>query len=391
MPKSTYKTAQTYYIQTYGCQANKSDSERIAGDFESRGFTLANSWQNCDQLVINTCAVRKRAEDRARAFIHKVTAYYQQQDKPKPKIIFTGCMLHHGAERLLRMEPAIDQVMPVNQVGFNQTAVRRDRKHAWVPISSGCNSFCTYCIVPYSRGREQSRPMNEILTEVEELTNNGYEEITLLGQNVNSYGLEKVGISLRKMMMSKPDFNREDLPSNQSQYLKPDQRPPFVELLQKISKIDQVKKIRFLSSNPWDFHDELIAEIGRNQKIDRYVHLPIQSGSDTVLERMNRGYTREDYLQLVSKLRAADPKIVLGTDIIVGFPGETDEEFAQTVDLARQVGWKVAFVAQYSVRPGTAADKLYEDDIPPAVKKERFKILDKIINKNHLHERPKVV
>ena len=193
------------------------------------------------------------------------------------------------------------------------------------------------------------------------------------------------------MMMEHQEFTREDLPSNQSQYLTPEGIPPFVKLLRAVTAFDEIVKVRFMSSNPWDFHEELIAEVGKNKKIDRYVHLPVQSGSDAVLYRMNRGYTRQQYLDIVTKLRTADPEIVIGTDIIVGFPGETDEEFADTVDLAKQVDWKVGFVAMYSPRPGTASWKLYADDIPHKVKKKRWEILDQIINKDNLQERPIVV
>ena len=381
----------SFFINTFGCQANKSDSERIAGDYFARGYVEAESWQDCDELVINTCAVRQRAEDRVRGFLYNVTEYFKSSNKSKPKIIFTGCMTHHGNKKLLEMMPEIDEILPINEVGFNQTAVRKDKKHAWVPISTGCNSFCTYCIVPYSRGREKSRSHEEIFKEVQDLVDQGYEEITLLGQNVNSWGLEKVGIGFRKMMMRDDDFSRKDLPDNQSQYLKPKGTPPFVKLLQDISKFEQIKKIRFMSSNPWDFHDELITEIGQNKKIDRYVHLPVQSGSNSVLYRMNRGYTREKYLEVVNKLRQADSKIVLGTDIIVGFPGETDDEFQETVDLAKKVNWKLAFVAIYSPRPGTVSWKIYEDDIPHKIKKKRWDILEKLINKKNLSERPRVV
>lgn len=381
----------TYYVHTFGCQSNKSDSERIAGDYEARGYVEAKTWTNTDELVVNTCAIRQRAEHRARAFIHKVVEYYDAKEKPRPKIIFTGCMLHHGKNKIMEMIPVIDEILPVNEVGFNQAAVRRDKKHAWIPISAGCNSFCTYCIVPYSRGREQSRGMDEIMAEVEKLVEEGYSEITLLGQNVNSWGLEKVGIGLRKMLMAEEKITRDMLPSNSSQYLKPKGTPPFVELLRKISAFDQIQKIRFISSNPWDFHDELIEEIGQNKKIDRYVHLPIQSGSDGVLHRMNRGYTKKDYMAIAQKLKKADPSIVLGTDIIVGFPGETDEEFAETVEVVKSADWKVGFVAMYSPRPGTAAYRLYEDDIPHTVKKQRWDILDQIINKDNLSVRPKVV
>lgn len=383
----------SYYIHTFGCQSNKSDSERIAGDYAARGYVEAPNWQSCDDLVVNTCAVRKSAEDRARAFLHKVVTESNEAGRKRPKIIFTGCMLHHGKNKILDILPMIDEVLPVNEVGFNNPVVRKDPKHAWIPISAGCNSFCTYCIVPYSRGREQSRSFDEIVAEVKELAEKGYEEITLLGQNVNSWGLEKVGISLRKMLMDQPDFDLSKIPSNQSQYLKPEGTPPFVKLLRAVTAFPQIKLVRFMSSNPWDFHDELIDEIATNKKIDRYVHLPVQSGSNTVLQRMNRGYTRERYAEIVSKLRAADPEIVIGTDIVVGFPGETDAEFQETYDFAQKMDWKVAFIAMYSPRPGTASWRLFSDDLPHTVKKARWELLDKIINKDNLKAgaRPKVV
>ncbi len=381
----------TYFIHTLGCQYNKSDSERIAGDYQARGFTEAKSWQECDELVINTCAVRQRAEDKAQGFLYNVTEYFKKSPRPIPKIILTGCMLHHGNQKLLKKMPEVDEILPINEVGFNQAVVRKNKKHAWIPISTGCNSFCTYCIVPYSRGREKSRSKEEIMQEVQDLVDQGYEEVTLLGMNVNSWGLEKVGIGFRKMLMENKNFKRSDLPDNQSQYLKPKGIPPFVKLLQDISQFDQIKMIRFMSSNPWDFHDELIEEIGRNQKIDRYVHLPIQSGSNAVLYRMNRGYTRERYIEVVKKLREVDSKIVIGTDIVVGFAGETEAEFQETVELAKWIDWKVGFVAMYSPRPGTAGWKIYPDDIPHQVKKKRWEILDQIINKDNLKVRPKVV
>lgn len=391
------KTSKTYYIHTFGCQSNKSDSERIAGDYEARGYVEAPDWQSADEIVVNTCAIRKRAEDRAVGFLLNVVSHFQEKNQPKPKLILTGCMTHHGHSKLYELMPMIDEILPINEVGFNQAAIRKDSpqtngtKHAWVPISAGCNSFCTFCIVPYSRGREQSRSFESIMEEVEHLVDQGYEEITLLGQNVNSWGLEKVGVGLRKMMLSTEQFSLKDIPSNVSQYEKPNGTPPFVRLLQAVSAIPEIKMVRFISANPWDFHDELIEEIGRNKKLNRYIHLPIQSGSNSMLKKMNRGYTRENYLELVRKLKAVDPEIVLGTDIIVGFPGETDEEFEQTVDLANQVNWKAGFVAQYSPRPGTAAWKLYKDDISPQVKKQRWEILDQIINKDNLSIRPKIV
>jgi len=391
------RQAKTYFIHTFGCQSNKSDSERIAGDYEARGYTEAKDWRVCDELVVNTCAIRQSAEDRAKGFLHNVVTFFDEQNIPRPKIILTGCMTHHGHGKIYEMLPAVDEILPINEVGFNQAAVRKDsitrggKKHAWIPISAGCNSFCTYCIVPYSRGREQSRSLESILTEVERLVGEGYQEITLLGQNVNSWGLEKLGIGFRKLMMEREDFNREDLPDNQTQYLQPNGTPPFVKLLQALSSFPQIEKIRFLTSNPWDFHDELVEEIGRNKKIDRFIHLPVQSGSNSVLYRMNRGYTRETYLDLVTKLKAVDPLITIGTDIIVGFPDETDEEFQATVELAKTVDWKVGFVAMYSPRPGTASWRIYPDNIPHTIKKQRWEVLDQIINKDNLQVRPKIV
>lgn len=384
-------TQKSFFIHTFGCQSNKSDSERIAGDYMARGYVEADSWKTCDELIVNTCAIRERAEHRAKGFLHNVVVYFHQLGKKRPKVILTGCMTHHGNEKLYKMLPVIDEILPINEVGFNQAAVRKEKHHAWIPISTGCNSFCTYCIVPYSRGREQSRTFESIMEEVEDLVSKGYSEITLLGMNVNSWGLEKVGIGFRKMMLQNKDFNREDLPDNQSQYLQPKKTPPFVKLLQAISAFDQIQKIRFMTSNPWDFHDELIEEIGKNKKIDRFVHLPVQSGSNSVLYRMNRGYTRERYLEVVTKLKQADPEITIGTDIIVGFPGETEEEFNETVSLAQAVQWKVAFVAQYSPRPGTASWRIYKDDITFPDKKRRWEVLDQIINKDQLHDRPVII
>lgn len=382
--------AKRFFIQIYGCQANKSDAERLTAMYLDNGYVQAEDWQNCDELILVTCSVRKRAEDRVRAFLHKIMNYFQEEEKPVPKVVFSGCMLHHGVAKLRKMLPMVDEFMPTNKMAFAKRAKRKDKNHAFVPISTGCNSFCTFCIVPFARGREASRPFQDIIDEVAELAQTGYTEITLLGQNVNSWGLEKMGISARKMML-RGDIKREDLPSNQSQYLNFQGTPPFVKLLQEISRFPEIKTIRFLSSNPWDFSDELIAEIARNQKIDRFIHLPVQSGSNSVLHRMNRGYTREDYLQVVKKLRAQVEGLVLGTDLIVGFPGETDAEFAETLALAQEVNWHVGFVNIYSPRPGTLAEKLYPDDIPHSVKKERWNILDQVINKDHLQERPKVV
>ncbi len=381
-----------YFVKTFGCQANKSDSERIAGDYQARGCQETSSWKDADEIVINTCSVRERAEDRVRGFLLNIEKHFENNPKVarRPKVILTGCMLHHGADSLRKKLPLVDEVLPISEVGFNSPAVRKDKKHAWVPISSGCNSFCTFCIVPYSRGRERSRPFLDIVTEVKELALQGYNEITLLGQNVNSYGLEKAGIGYRKLLMSREGFSLSDIPSNQSAYFPPDGIPPFVTLIRQISQIKQIKKINFMTSNPWDFWNELIGEIAVNKKIDRFIHLPVQSGSDRILKLMNRGYTKADYLALINRIRSQIPDVQIGTDIIVGFPGETEEDFQETVDLARKVEFKIAFAAQYSPRPGTAAWRIYPDDIPAKIKKDRWQILEDIINQPTLSERPNI-
>ncbi|HOX96235.1 MAG TPA: MiaB/RimO family radical SAM methylthiotransferase [Candidatus Woesebacteria bacterium] len=376
------------FIRTFGCQANKSDSERILGDYQARGYTETNKWQQADEIVLNTCSVRQSAEDRVRGFLLNLSKYFNQPGKSKPKVILTGCMLHFSDKEIKNLLPEVDEILPISEVGFNQTAVRKDKENAWVPISTGCNSFCSYCIVPFSRGREKSRPEKDIVTEVKALAKQGYRSVTLLGQNVNSYGLEKSGIALRKLYMDKENFNSSSLPSNESQYNKPKETPPFVKLIQKISAIEGIEKITFFTSNPWDFWDELIDEIVSNPKIDRFIHLPVQSGSNRILKLMNRGYTRESYLSLTKRIRAQVPDVVFGTDIIVGFPGETDKDFQDTVDLVKEVGFKVAFVARYSPRPGTASFRLYSDDVPAKIKKQRWEILDKIANKDNLSVRP---
>jgi len=361
----------TYFIYTFGCQANKSDSERIAGDYQARGYREAKNIDSADEIIINSCSVRQRAEDRVVGLIYNLSQQFKK--KSKPKIILTGCMIHHGKAKLLKMLPFVDEILPIMEVGFNLPIVRRDKKHAWISISTGCNSFCTYCIVPYSRGREKSRSILDILKEVDSLVKKGYIEITLLAQNVNSYGLEKLGINIRK------------------QHKKVKSKPPFVKLLEKICTYEQIKIIRFLTPNPWDFSDELINCIKDHKKIDRYLHLPVQSGSNKILKKMNRGYTREQYLTLINQIRLKIPQVELGTDIIVGFPGETEKDFQQTIDLAKKVGFKVAFVAQYSPRSNTIADKLYKDNISPQEKKRRWNILEKLINQPHLKNRPKVI
>jgi tRNA-2-methylthio-N6-dimethylallyladenosine synthase len=378
------------FIKTFGCQANKSDSERILGDYFARGYQETQEWKEADEIVLNSCSARQSAEDRVRGFILNLNKHLVETGRSKPKVILTGCMLHFDEKEIKTLLPEVDEILPIAEVGFNQQSVRKDKESAWVPVSTGCNSFCTYCIVPFSRGRERSRPADDIIKEVESLAKEGYKTINLLGQNVNSFGLEKSGINLRKLYLDKENFSADSIPTNQSQYQIPQSTPPFVKLLQRIGKIKGIEKITFFTSNPWDFWDELIDEIASNKKIDRFIHLPVQSGSNRILKLMNRGYTKESYLSLVARIKAKVPSAVFGTDIIVGFPGETDEDFNDTLDLINKVGFKVAFVARYSPRPGTASFRLYQDDVPAKVKKERWEILDQIANKDNLKDRPNI-
>lgn len=394
-----------YFIQTYGCQANKNESERQATFYEQQGLQEAASWQEAEKIFINTCSVRKAADDRVYALLNQMQKFFFDEEKEKnlktgakkinyrlkkdkksPEVILTGCMSRYK-NKMLEKYPILTDIWPPASVSFDLPAKRKDKTQAFVQTSAGCNSFCTYCVVPYARGREKSRGFMEIMRDVRAAVADGYQEITLLGQNVNSWGLEKVGIGKRKENFT----HYQEFPENKDQYKKFTGIPPFVELLQEISKIPEVKKIRFLTSNPWDFYDELIEEVGKNKKIDRFLHLPVQSGSNEILRKMNRGYTREKYLDLVKRLRTIDPEITIGTDIIVGFGNETEEEFAQTVDLVKQAQFIMAFVAMYSPRSGTVAEKVYPDKLPFAVKKRRFEILDKMINKDQLGKRPKIV
>ena len=378
------------FIKTFGCQANKADSERMAAHYKSQGYTLVDDWRKSSLIIINTCAVRQRAEDRVIGLVRNIDAYFAEKSVSRPKIVVTGCILHLPKKELKRILPTVNEFTNLNlKIGFNENSIRQDKKHAWIPISSGCNSFCSYCVVPYARGKEISRPMKNILCEAEKLLSQGYEQITLLGQNVNSYGLDQLTIKNRKLHLSQPSVEL-DKDFYQSFVKRSGDIPPFVLLLQELSKLKGLKKIYFMTANPWDFWDELIDEIAVNKKIDRYIHLPIQSGSDRILKLMNRGYTTADYLKLVKKIQTKIPDVVLGTDIIVGFPGETEKDFQDTINLVKQIDFKIGFVAQYSPRPGTAAFKIYPDDIPPAIKKKRWEKLDKIINKDNLNQRPEL-
>lgn len=414
---------------------------------EARGMVKAQTVEKAEHVVINTCMIRQMAENRVYGLVNNLAKQKIVHGLPK-KIVVTGCMVGMAArdktgkflKLIQKRMPAVDEFLPIEEVGFDHAPLRTDTTHAWVPISNGCNNFCTFCVVPYTRGREISRPYADILHESFDLAGQGYTNITLLGMNVNSYGADLiVGTENVQVMrdIDKTYFKNSKIPpssrlrragknqkskiqtvdhnKNNSQpttlrlrsgqahnpqpngYILPDGRvikPVYVKhlnrlriptlfpyLLEDICRIDGIESVDFMSSNPWDFSDELIDVIARNTKISRNLHFAVQSGSDGVLKRMNRWYTKADFLGLTRTMRQRIPDIRFSTDIIVGFCGETDEEFADTVDLAKKVGFYKAYIAMYSDRPQTAAHKAFTDDVPHTIKKHRWQILEDLINK----------
>lgn len=328
-----------YFIKVFGCAMNVADSERIAGWYEQKNWQPAKKAQEADETVIITCSVRQTAEDRVYGLVENLKKL--KIKNLKFKIVVTGCMMRYPLKYLKEKLPSVDEFKRINEYKI-EGKVRESKTMAYVSIMEGCNNFCSYCVVPYARGREVSRPLEEIIYEVEELAKRGYKEVVLLGQNVNSY--EK----------------------------------GFAQLLERLNEISGIKKISFLTSNPWDLDDEIIKAMSL-PKIDRYLHLPVQSGDDDILKKMNRHYTVNDFIKLVGKIRKKIPDIKIGTDIIVGFPGETKREFQNTVDLCKKTGFVKAYVSMYSPRLQTAAYK-FTDNISHKEKKRRWQILDVMIN-----------
>ncbi len=382
----------TYFIHTFGCQQNVADSERVASLYESRGISPAESMDDADIIILNTCVIRERAEEKVFGLIRSIReGNYGRTDA---HIVITGCLIGAAARepsgkmlRKLRMRLLLAspvggpdvEFLPMEEVGFEHAPKRTAKKSASIPISNGCNNYCAFCIVPFSRGKEVSRPFLDIFNEAENLVKDGFEEILLLGQNVNSYG---------------SDFLMEKLKEGE-EYVLPDgakvkptmvqhlgrHRIPtlFPQLLEQIAKIPGLKKLSFIASNPWDFSDELIAVIARNTNIDRLLHLPAQSGSSSILKAMNRWYTREEYLDLIDRIRAKIPDIKFTTDIIVAFPGETLADFEDSKNLVREVDFEKVYIAWFSPRPGTVAKEQMQDIIPIEEKKRRFKELDDLV------------
>ncbi len=373
----------TYFIKTFGCQQNVADSERMASFYEARGYTEAATLEEADTIILNTCVIRDKAEEKVYGFIRSLKSRKEEAGEGMPHIVVTGCLIGSAArepsgkmmKRLTSRLPEAE-ILPLEDVGFEHEPKRKEGKIASVVISNGCNNFCAFCIVPFARGKERSRAFDEILDEVKQSVADGHDEIMLLGQNVNSYGADILMDCIKKQ-------DKYVLPGGQEitpvmvKHLNRHRIPTmFPQLLEAVAHVPGVCKVRFLASNPWDFSDELIEVIRVNDNIDRVIHLPVQAGSNEVLKRMNRWYTREEYLELIERIRVAIPEVEFTTDIIVGFPGETEEQFQESISLAQTVGFRQTFIAWYSPRPGTKAAVGMEDDVSIEDKQRRYHELD---------------
>ncbi len=357
-----------YYIFTYGCQMNVHESEKLAGMLKECGYTQSQDYTKADVIVFNTCCIRKAAEQKAEGNIGALKGL--KKKNPNLVVAVCGCMTQQKgrAEEIKKMFPFVNIIFGThNLYKFKEYLLKHLETHktiidvwdkdnilpeepesyrtsgynAWVNISYGCNNFCTYCIVPYVRGRERSRNFDEIVCECKGLIEKGYKTITLLGQNVNSYG---------------NDIENKDV--------------SFANLLKEIANLPGDFVLKFMTSHPKDLTDEVIEVIAKNPKISRNIHLPVQSGSNEILKAMNRRYTVEHYLERIEKIKSTIPNCALSTDLIVGFPGETQEDFNKTVDLIKTVKYNSVFAFMYSVRAGTVAEKM-ENQVDDKVKNER--------------------
>lgn len=365
-----------YFIETWGCQMNEEDSEKLSGMLKSQGYTKTDIKEEASIIIFNTCCVRENAELK----VYGNLGALKNLKKQNPSLIIAvcGCMMQQAgiADNIIKKYPFVDIIFGthnsykfpeylnrVKQEGKSIIEItnkvekivegipvdRESNIKGFVTIMYGCNNFCTYCIVPYVRGRERSREAIDIENEIKELVSKDYKEITLLGQNVNSYGKGQDGA-----------LN-------------------FAKLLAKLDKIEGLERIRFMTSHPKDLSMEVIDSIAKSQKICEHIHLPVQSGSSNILKKMNRQYDKKQYLDLVKDIKEAIPNVAISTDIIIGFPGETEEDFQETLDLVKKVEFDSAFTFIYSKRKGTPADEM-EEQIPDDVKHDRFNRLVSVIN-----------
>lgn len=356
----------TYCLINYGCQMNESDTEHYAGQLEELGYKAVSDYHGADVILVNTCCVRESAEKKIAGKIGELKA--EKKRNPECVICVAGCMAQKDGEKLQKKHPQVDLLLgtayvndfkqllldfladrkgiaytdlTIHQSEFEGHRVRQSSFAAWIPIMYGCNNFCTYCIVPYVRGRERSRSIENIVEEIEAAVKEGYKEFTLLGQNVNSYG--------------------KDLGDKEA----------FAKLLRRVNEIHGVERIHYMTSHPRDMSEEVIKAVAECEHVCENFHVPFQAGSSEILRRMNRGYTKEKYLELIKLIRKYVPDAAITTDIIVGFPGETEEDFAETLDVVEQVGFTSAFTFIYSKRSGTPAAKM-DNQVPLPVKKERL-------------------
>lgn len=362
-----------YFLKTYGCQMNVHDSEEISARLESLGLSKTDTLEEADVAILNTCAIRENAHDKVFGFLGRCK--HLKKDKPGLIVGVCGCMAQEEnvVNEIMKKHPYIDIVFGTHNINdlqnliinhnqkqeidvysyegnvYENTSYKRDSKvKAWVNIMYGCDKFCTYCIVPYTRGKQRSRKSEDILNEIKNLKEQGYLEVTLLGQNVNAYG--------------------KDLKNEIS----------FAELLEQVSLIG-IPRIRFVTSHPWDFTEKMINIIAKYDNIMPYIHLPLQSGSTKILKLMGRRYTKEEYLKLFNNIKNKIPNVAVTTDIIVGFPNETDEDFSETLDVVNKCQYDGAFTFIYSPREGTPAAKI-KDSISMNIKEKRLHELNEIVN-----------
>ena len=373
-----------YTILTMGCQLNENDSEKLCGMLEKMGYEKTENQQEADIALFNTCCVRENAEDKLFGKLGELKRLKEEkgiiiaiggcmmqekhitdkikQSYPFVDIIFGTHTLHKFPQdlyKVLTQKTKLEDILDIDGKVYEGLPIKRDSNiKASVTIMNGCNNFCSYCIVPYVRGRERSREPRAIIEEVKDLAKQGYKEITLLGQNVNSY----LRVEREKQI---PFEEYEGVHS-------------FATLLEAINKIDGIERIKFISPHPKDFTDDVIDAISKCEKVCKLVHLPLQSGNTKVLKEMNRKYTKEQYLNLVDKMKVKIPNLTLSTDIIVGFPGETDEEFEDTLDVVRKVKFEQVYMFIYSRRVGTPGDRM-ENQIPEEIKHKRFDKLKELV------------
>ncbi|ADK15185.1 tRNA (N6-isopentenyl adenosine(37)-C2)-methylthiotransferase MiaB [Clostridium autoethanogenum] len=378
MINNVEKATKNFFIETWGCQMNEEDSEKLSGMLKRLGYKRTEDRSSADLIIFNTCCVRENAELKVYGNLGMLKKL--KIKNPNLIIAICGCMMQQKdmAKNIIKRFPFVDIIFGthnaykfpeyLNRVQQENTSVieiqdkesgiveglpidRESNVKAFVTITYGCNNFCTYCIVPYVRGRERSRKPEDIEKEIKELISKGYKEITLLGQNVNSYG---------KTLEPKVSFS---------------------DLLRRINSIDGVERIRFMTSQPKDLTEDVVDAVAECSKVCEQIHLPVQSGSTSLLKKMNRSYSKEGYLNLVKMIREKVPDAAITTDIIVGFPGETEEDFEETLNLAREVQYDSAFTFIYSKRKGTPAYD-FEDQIPEDIKHERFNRLVEVINES---------